>query len=168
MRAAKLNDKTKAPIQAVRINMDKNFAFLEFKERSECTNALAFDGVEFRGAPLKIRRPLDYNPPSDDEDMALPQIHVKGIVSNFVKDSVNKIFLGGLPNYMNDEQVKELLEAFGPLRGFSLVKDSTTGFSKGFGFAEYVDTGVTDMAIAALHGIAGCVKWIKWRGFFKK
>lgn len=153
MRAAKLNDKTKAPIQAVRINMDKNFAFLEFKERSECTNALAFDGVEFRGAPLKIRRPLDYNPPSDDEDMALPQIHVKGIVSNFVKDSVNKIFLGGLPNYMNDEQVKELLEAFGPLRGFSLVKDSTTGFSKGFGFAEYVDTGVTDMAIAALHGM---------------
>lgn len=153
MRAAKLNDKTRNPIQAVRINMDKNFAFLEFKERSECTNALAFDGVEFRGAPLKIRRPLDYQPPDDDEDLALPQVHVKGIVSNFVKDSVNKIFIGGLPNYMNDDQVKELLEAFGPLRGFSLVKDSTTGFSKGFGFAEYVDVSVTDQAIAALHGM---------------
>lgn len=153
MRAAKLNNKTRDPIQAVRINMDKNFAFLEFKERSECTNALAFDGIEFRGAPLKIRRPLDYQPPEDDEDLALPQIHVKGIVSTIVKDSVNKVFLGGLPNYMNDDQVKELLEAFGPLRGFNLVKDSTTGFSKGFGFAEYVDVRVTDQAIAALHGM---------------
>ena len=132
MRAAKLNDKTRNPIQAVRINMDKNFAFLEFKERSECTNALAFDGVEFRGAPLKIRRPLDYQPPDDDEDLALPQVHVKGIVSNFVKDSVNKIFIGGLPNYMNDDQVKELLEAFGRNRNIQNIENSYERFIENF------------------------------------
>lgn len=42
------------------------------------------------------------------------------------------------------QQVKELLLAFGELSGFNLVKDATTGLSKGYAFAQYVDLNVTD------------------------
>lgn len=41
-------------------------------------------------------------------------------------------------------QVKELLMSFGQLRAFNLVKDSSTGLSKGYAFAEYVDISMTD------------------------
>ena len=55
---------------------------------------------------------------------------VPGVVSMVVPDSANKVFLGGLPNYLNEDQVKELLTSFGQLRAFNLVKDSATGLSK--------------------------------------
>lgn len=42
------------------------------------------------------------------------------------------------------KQVKELLMSFGQLRAFNLVKDSSTGLSKGYAFAEYVDISMTD------------------------
>lgn len=45
------------------------------------------------------------------------------------------------------EQVKELLMSFGQLRAFNLVKDSSTGLSKGYAFAEYVDISMTDQVL---------------------
>lgn len=69
---------------------------------------------------------------------------ITGVVSTVVQDSPHKIFIGGLPNYLNEDQVKELLVSFGPLKGFNLVKDSATGLSKGYAFCEYVDVNVTD------------------------
>merc|ERR1712066_536594 len=65
----------------------------------------------------------------------------------------NKLFVAGLPNYLNDEQVKELLTSFGQLKAFNLVKDTTTGLSKGYAFAEYLDGSITDQAIAGLNGM---------------
>lgn len=34
--------------------------------------------------------------------------------------------------------------SFGQLRAFNLVKDAATGLSKGYAFAEYVDSNITD------------------------
>merc|ERR1712112_785216 len=78
---------------------------------------------------------------------------VPGVVSTVVPDSLQKVFVGGLPNYLNEEQVKELLTSFGQLKAFNLVKDVTSGLSKGYAFAEYLDGGVTDQAIAGLNGM---------------
>lgn len=39
-------------------------------------------------------------------------------------DSPNKLFVGGLPTYLSDEQVMELLKSFGELKTFNLVKDN--------------------------------------------
>jgi hypothetical protein len=54
------------------------------------------------------------------------------------------------PNAM---QVRELLQAFGQLKAFNLVVDRENGASKGFGFCEYADPSVTDVAIAGLSAI---------------
>ena len=78
---------------------------------------------------------------------------IPGMISTVVSDSPNKLFVAGLPNYLNDEQVKELLTSFGQLKAFNLVKDTTTGLSKGYAFAEYLDGGITDQAIAGLNGM---------------
>lgn len=50
------------PVLACQINLDKNFAFLEFRSIDETTQAMAFDGINFKGQCLKIRRPHDYQP----------------------------------------------------------------------------------------------------------
>ncbi|XP_042198253.1 splicing factor U2AF 65 kDa subunit isoform X2 [Callorhinchus milii] len=166
MRLAGLSQAPGNPVLAVQINQDKNFAFLEFRSVDETTQAMAFDGIIFQGQSLKIRRPHDYQPlPGMSEQ---PSFHVPGpsknassvcwtsfagVVSTVVPDSPHKLFIGGLPNYLNDDQVKELLTSFGPLKAFNLVKDSATSLSKGYAFCEYVDVNVTDQAIAGLNGM---------------
>lgn len=67
---------------------------------------MAFDGVNFKGQILKIRRPHDYQPMPGMSDAPAPT--VPGVVSTVVTDSANKIFIGGLPNHLNEDQVKGL------------------------------------------------------------
>lgn len=89
---------------------------------------MAFDGIIFQGIPLKIRRPKDYLGPEGPPG----SIHIPGVVSTTVQDSPNKIYIGGLPTYLGDEQVMELLKSFGELKSFNLVKEGAgqTGASK--------------------------------------
>ena len=69
--------------------------------------------------------------------------HFLGVISTVVKDTPHKIFVGGLPQYLTDDQVKELLLSFGALKAFNLVTDGGTQMSKGYAFAEYVDPNIT-------------------------
>jgi splicing factor U2AF subunit len=95
-----------SPVIAVQINLDKNFAFLEFRSIDETTAAMAFDGIVFQGQSLKIRRPRDYQPMpgGDQQNTGIP-----GTVSTVVNDSPFKIFIGGLPNYLNDDQTRSAM-----------------------------------------------------------
>jgi splicing factor U2AF subunit len=43
----------------------------------------------------------------------------------------DRVFVGGLPYYLNEEQCRELLGSFGAIKSFDLVKDRETGNSKG-------------------------------------
>ncbi|KAH8265882.1 hypothetical protein KR038_009211, partial [Drosophila bunnanda] len=144
-----------SPVLACQINLDKNFAFLEFRSIDETTQAMAFDGINLKGQSLKIRRPHDYQPmPGITDTPAIkPAVVSSGVISTVVPDSPHKIFIGGLPNYLNDDQVKELLLSFGKLRAFNLVKDAATGLSKGYAFCEYVDLSITDQSISGLNGM---------------
>merc|ERR1719431_1610254 len=139
------------PVIACQVNADKNFAFLEFRSTDEATKSMGFDGVIFLGQGLKVRRPRDYVPIPGAEGEG--DVTVPGVVSTVVKDTPHKIFIGGLPNYLTDDQVKELLSSFGQLKGFNLVCDVGTQLSKGYAFAEYVDPNITDQAIDGLNGM---------------
>ncbi|WVQ63700.1 uncharacterized protein L199_001853 [Kwoniella botswanensis] len=134
------------PVATCQINNEKNFAFAEFRTSEEATAALQFDGVMYEGHPLRVRRPKDYSGVD-------PLASSFGVPGGSMVDSPNKLFIGGLPTYLNDEQVIELLKAFGELKTFNLVKE-TGNVSKGFAFCEYVDPNVTDMAIQGLHNFA--------------
>ncbi|XP_073038165.1 splicing factor U2af large subunit A-like isoform X5 [Primulina eburnea] len=144
----------------VYINHEKKFAFVEMRSVEEASNAMALDGIMFEGAPVKVRRPSDYNPslaatlgssqPSPNLNLAAVGL-TPGSAGGL--EGPDRIFVGGLPYYFTEAQVRELLESFGHLRGFDLVKDRETGNSKGYAFCVYQDLSVTDIACAALNGI---------------
>jgi splicing factor U2AF subunit len=138
-----------AVLQAT-VNYEKNFAFLDFRTPEHATHAMGLDGIKLRDQYiLKIRRPKDYKASDDPSGPSVP-----GLISTNVPDSPQKLFIGGLPPQMTEDQVQSLLQAFGPLKAFNLVKDTANGLSKGFAFCEYAN-GVhdTDRAIAGLNGV---------------
>jgi len=86
---------------------------------------MAFDGIVFINGPLEIRRPRDYG-----GEIAAPSVHVTGVVSTNVPDSINKVYVGGFPTYLNEKNVMDLLQSFGELKAFNLVREDGTGVSK--------------------------------------
>ncbi|CAL9759035.1 unnamed protein product [Musa acuminata subsp. burmannicoides] len=144
----------------VYINHEKKFAFVEMRSVEEASNAMALDGIIFEGVPVKVRRPTDYNPSlAATLGPSQPSPHLNlaavGLLPSAIggSEGPDRVFVGGLPYYFTDAQIRELLESFGPLRGFDLVKDRDTGNSKGYGFCVYQDPSVTDIACAALNGL---------------
>jgi splicing factor U2AF 65 kDa subunit len=128
------------PCVMCQLSRDKSFAFVEFRNSSETTVALALDGISmepdsiaenngFTGGEnqgLKIRRPKDYIVPAVVDDIS----YEPGVVSNVVIDTPNKISVADIPSYLTEEQVTELLVSFGELKAFALLRDRSTGESR--------------------------------------
>ena len=129
------------PCISAQISKDRTFALLEFKNPTEATVALALDGIKMEdndnmetsngtangsSQGISVRRPKDYIVPSVVED----EEYQEGMVSPVVPDTPNKISVANLLPSLADEQVMELLTAFGPLKAFVLVKDSSTEESR--------------------------------------
>lgn len=123
------------PCVLCQVSKDRSFALLEFRHASEATVALALDGISMEsddamnGAAstgLQIKRPKDYIVPAVPEDTP----YEPGMVSKVVVDTPNKLSISNIPPYLADEQVVELLVAFGELKAFVLVKDTGTEESR--------------------------------------
>ena len=128
------------PCLSAQLSRDNNFAMLEFKAPEDATMALALDGASMEpedaqtsnGAMngdrtgLLIKRPKDYIMPAvaDDVDME------EGTVASHVPDTQNKLCISQIPSYLTEDQVQELLVAFGPLKSFMLAKYTSTEQSK--------------------------------------
>lgn len=73
------------------------------------------------------------------------------VVSKEGSLSNHAIFVGLFPSQWNDRQIRKLVEGFGPLRKFITPKYSTNALM-GFAVYEYVDSNITDTAVAGLDG----------------
>ena len=124
------------PCISAQISKDDSFALLEFKTATDATVALAFNGITMEDhmvtgngagdtSGLSIRRPKDYIVPAAEE-----VTHEPGVISSVVPDTQNKICIASIPPYLSEEQVKELLVAFGEVKAFVLVQDASTGESR--------------------------------------
>jgi len=154
----RLND---PPVVKVYLNAEKVYAFVEFQTIELTTACMQLDGVKFEhytgGHIIRIRRPMDYRP----ELLTMPigpipilNLESVGVIGGTsVTNGPGKIFIGGLSYNLTDDQVMELLNVFGPIKGFHQVRDPSTGTSKGYGFCEYVSPSSAEAAIAGLHNM---------------
>ena len=117
---------------------DRSFAVLELKTPNDATVAFALDGISMEaedgsiGAAngssngLQIRRPKDYVMPAIPDETP----HDPDVVSSVVPDTIHKLSITNIPTFLTDEQVTELLAAFGKPKAFVLVKDRSTEESR--------------------------------------
>jgi splicing factor U2AF subunit len=113
------------PCLSAHIATSKEYAALEFKAPEDATLALAMSGINMRGdegSGLSIRRPKDYITPTADENAYPPGDEV----STVVKDSPVKLSIVNIPTYIEEEQIRELVETMGKLKAFILVKDTSS------------------------------------------
>ncbi|KAF3674741.1 Splicing factor U2af large subunit A [Capsicum annuum] len=144
----------------VNINHEKKFALVEMRSVEEASNAMTLDDIIFERTQVKVRRPTRYNPslaatigpsqPNPNLNLAAAGLY-PGSTGGL--EGRDYIFVGGLPYHFSEALIRDLLESFGPLRGFNLVKDKETGYLRGYAFCVYADVSVTDIACAALNGI---------------
>ena len=93
----------------------------QFRTADEATAALGLDGEKFQDVEMRIKRPKDYI--GIDPSLGV----MPGMSTDPDAAGNNKLFVGGIPPYLGDEQVMELLKSFGELKTFNLVKDTVGG-----------------------------------------
>ncbi|EQL03156.1 U2 snRNP auxilliary factor, large subunit, splicing factor [Ophiocordyceps sinensis CO18] len=153
---------TTDPCVLCQFSTDRSFAVLEFKNASEATVGLALDGISIEATDvangssnpdasgLVIRRPKDYVMPAVPDDI----VHDPNVVSNHVPDTVHKLCVSNIPAFLTEDQVIELLAAFGKPKAFVLVKDQSTDESRGIAFAEYLEpASANEAALNTLNGM---------------
>ncbi len=64
------------------------------------------------------------------------------------------LFVAGLPYDLDDAELNEIFEKFGPVKSAKVVMDRETGKSKGFGFVEMVEDADGRDAIEHLNEIS--------------
>ena len=135
------------PVVGAIMHPEKTYAFLDFRCPDEATAALSLDGLKYGGNTLRFRRPTDYRPPIIvDGGRGAPQLSEEmrkelgfSAVPSAVPDSPEKMYIGGLPASLTEEQVIELLSKCGELAAFDLIRDYQTGVSRGYAFFMYKD-----------------------------
>mmetsp|Transcript_9833 Transcript_9833/g.16205 ORF Transcript_9833/g.16205 Transcript_9833/m.16205 type:complete len:594 (-) Transcript_9833:435-2216(-) len=165
------------PVLKIYLNAEKCYAFVEFSTIELTTACMALDGISYQhprtGAlsTLRIRRPNDYRPellPPAANPLPQFNLSILGISPTAAagggggrpgggaggpSNPMCKIFVGGLPYNLQDEQVMELLAAFGPIKSFHQVRDPGSVTSKGYGFCEYMEPADAEKAIGGLNGL---------------
>lgn len=61
------------------------------------------------------------------------------------------IYVGQLPNNVNEDEIREMFSAFGEIASLNLMKDKFSGQSKGFGFVDMPNNSEADKAVKALN-----------------
>ncbi|KAI3899325.1 hypothetical protein MKW92_003771 [Papaver armeniacum] len=131
------------------MNKEKRQALVEFLTPEDATTALSFDGRLFSGSILKVRRPKDFA--ESATGVSQKPMAVVDELSDVVKDSPNKIFVGGIAKVLSSDMVKEIASAFGALRAYHFEVNESA--SEACAFLEYVDKSITLKACAGLNGM---------------
>lgn len=113
----------------------------------------AMNNTEWRGYRMRIEKPAnfyrEYNA-SQGKNVELKELKKQGQLH----ENDNKLYMGGIPLNAKENEIRDIVESFGQLKSFNLVKDqnSEEDLNRGFCFFEYVDDRTTDKAIKGLHG----------------
>jgi splicing factor U2AF 65 kDa subunit len=149
-----------SPVLKTFLNIEKRFVFIDFRSVEEAYAMIQLDGIRFNGVNLRVRWTDDYEKLGPIKPRRpVPQIDTAalGIISTKVEEGPLKVFIGGLPKELPEEQIKNLLINYGRLKSFHLVKDNKDLItSRGFAFCEFTnETGVSN-AIKYLNGLKLC------------
>lgn len=164
---------TPIPVINVELATSRVFATLEFTNKAAKAYTLTLKNIEFQKCvrQRRVQLPVDNTSPPPFQKLIIMkprQYFFRTYLENTkipevmfdVDDGslgpINKVYLGGLPNYLKDHDVRKLCENFGKLKYFNVAKqqnENKESVSKGYCFFEYEDGSITEKAIKALNGL---------------
>jgi splicing factor U2AF subunit len=152
------------------ITRDKGppYAFLKMRSVQEASNALAFNGIQFRGSTLKVSRPSKYHPEwgvllgptSPDPTINTSMLSINsgngtpqanGGDAPRKPANPNRLYISGLPYSWRTQHLQGMLSPFGELKDCVVIIDKMSQKSKGYGFCEFTDGSVVNGVIKSLH-----------------
>ncbi|KAG6515530.1 splicing factor-like protein 1 isoform X2 [Zingiber officinale] len=68
------------------------------------------------------------------------------------ENGLSNLFVGYLPHSVNEDKLIELFLPFGCISKATVIKDKTTGISKGYGFVHYTDPACAAAAMTRMNG----------------
>eukprot|EP01029_Cantina_marsupialis_P004756 TRINITY_DN1493_c3_g1_i1.p1 TRINITY_DN1493_c3_g1~~TRINITY_DN1493_c3_g1_i1.p1 ORF type:complete len:761 (+),score=263.06 TRINITY_DN1493_c3_g1_i1:127-2409(+) len=141
------------PVFSVYINHEKKFAFVELHSVDLTSACMELDGIQFRGQPLKIRRPNDYNPALAPAPREPIKLDLKTMGFKGGEQAPQQIYIGGLPVSLNERDVKQLVESFGDVDSVHLIREpGELSETKGYGFITFDNDSEGEDCIRGLDG----------------
>jgi len=101
----------------------RGFGFVTFADPSSVDKVLA-QSLKLDGRSIECK-------------LAVPRGQVQPTIEYDTKR--NKIFVGGIPLYLTDAQFTSFFSRFGEIKDATVMRDVTTGTSRGFGFVSFAD-----------------------------
>ncbi|KAL4579630.1 hypothetical protein LXL04_015784 [Taraxacum kok-saghyz] len=126
-------------VRDVRLIMDRNsrrskgVGYIEFYDAMSVPMAIALCGQLLLGQPVMVK-------PSEAEKNLVQSTAASGAAGGVAGPygAVDrKLYVGNLHFNMNELQLKQIFEAFGPVEVVQLPTDPETGHCKGFGFVQF-------------------------------
>jgi nucleolin len=119
--------------------------FVTFADADVCAAALAKNGQDLGGRPIRI----EVSTPRPAGGDATPRGNKMAFESPSEKpEGCTTTFLGNLSFDIDDDKVKEFFADCGEIVAIRWVSDKTTGQFKGCGFVEWADSESTTKAVA--------------------
>jgi len=143
-----------SPILSIEKKDEGYYYIFELATKDDIEILINMNNTDWRGYRIKIQRPKSFF--ADYNDTEGNNVRKKAIQKNqqILLDNDNKLYMGGIPITAKESEVREVVEAFGQVKTFNLVKDPTNpDLNRGFCFFEYEDVKVTDRAIRGLNNL---------------
>lgn len=149
-------------VREVRLIMDsktrrhKGIAYIEFEDAATASKALALNGQKFLGVPMVIQSALLERNRGDWHSSTAH--HASNHISSYSSSRSNpppnsyRVYVGGLHVALTEDMIKSVFEPFGPIIKLELMKDRTTGVSRGYAFLTYANTEDGQEAVRCLDG----------------
>jgi len=132
----------------------RGFGFVTF-ETEESASAALNDEHNLDGRHIDVKRAT----PKDEDRLAVPSGGGRGPPPDQSAIKSDKVFVGGLPQDCEDQKIIDHFQRYGTIVDAVVMKDRTTGRSRGFGFVRFDNTDSADRVLEdySNHQIEG--KW---------
>jgi splicing factor U2AF subunit len=141
-----------SPILSIEKRDEGYYYIFELATKDDIEIMINMNNTEWRGYRIRIQKPKSFF--SDYNDMQGNNVKKKEVKHNtsLLFDSDNKLYMGGIPVTAKEADIRNVVESFGQVKTFNLVKDpSNPDLNRGFCFFEYADEKVTEKAIKGLN-----------------
>lgn len=134
---------------------DEGFYFVfELATKDDIEILMNMDQTDWRGFKIRIQKPRRFFTDYNDTQGSNAKKRENKKNQSLAMESDNKLYMGGIPLTAKESEVRELVESFGQLKLFNLVKDpNNEELNRGFCFFEYLDEKVTERALKGLNNI---------------